>query len=285
MSKKKATQPPGVQMLGYTFYLDPSSFGNASSGEMVDWIAELGKMVSETVEGERFVGPPFDWLDTVTADGYEVFQLVFEDYGLTTLAQDISNRLAPCEAVPSHPADLYPHYSVTHNAFIGIKYPPEVKTAHHICSHAAKQVFISNHPIQLPRPDFWESKDELFPHLHFLKGLDDKTITCSTYHDFFEKLCTNLEAYCVKDWTTGSLSVDGLYARCVVSVSDESDTVAQNPKLKSKREHTIPGKGKKFCPIHFKRGPLRIYIWGDEENKEIWMTDVFTEHPPGKKSK
>lgn len=282
MSKTNANKKDDPPKKGYSYYVDTSSFAKSDRNQLSGWITELIRMVQSSSERETFYCPG-DWREAVTGDGYNLTSIIYEtnDYKYFELAEYVTNKLERIETL-SDLVELDKRFTVTHNAFIGIAYPPEIKTDRHIETYQEKVAFTKSNPIHEEKLDFWQYREQLFPHLHFLK-LDEKTITGGTYRSIFEKLFRDMERYCTDEWKSGPFNKKEL--RSVISsvIKDESETVDNNKNMRKERENNIPEIGKVYCPLHIRKNDLRIYFWPYEEKREIFIVSVETQHPKSKR--
>lgn len=282
MSKANENNKDENQKKGYSYYVDTSSFANSDRSRISGWINELIRMVQTSSEQETFYCPG-DWREAVTGDGYDLTSVIYEsnDYKFFELAEYVTNKLERIETF-SDIREFDKCFTVTHNAFIGIAYPPEIKTDRHLESYNEKEAFIKSNPITEEKLDFWEYREHLFPHLHFLK-LDEKTITGGTYRNIFEKLFKDMEKFCREEWKSGPFNKMEL--RSVISsvIKDESETVDKNKNMRKEREYVIPGIGKMYCPLHIRKNDLRIYFWPHANKKELFIVSVETQHPKSKR--
>ncbi len=271
-------------MTGYTFYVDSGSFGNSKSNDILDYIEELYDIVSSAEETEAFVHErPSEWYYGQTSDGQDIPQIIYScpDYRVISVVNTIEQRLTAAPQRFTEPAEMDAVYPATHNAFVGISYPPEQRTPRHLVSRADKEDYIKANPLQIPVPDFWENREELFPRIKFC-GVDEGLITGATHRNYFESTFKKIEKFCEEVWTEGNFRIETFKKRCVASASDESDTVYDDPKLKAMRMSTIPGKGRQFWPYHLKHGSIRMHIWPDNATRDIYVTYTGP-HLPTKK--
>lgn len=274
-------------MIGYSFFLDSDSMANANENDIIPFIEELYEMVSGATDHETFIHPfPVEFLNRTTSDGKEINQIIYSypDYRIADLVRYIQNKLKIAKQAFSHPNDMDVELSHTHNAFIGIIYPPEIKSDRHITSTDEKLIFITSHTIVIPQPDFWQSRDTLFPRIVFC-NVPEETITGEKYRDYFEKTFKDIQSFCENTWLTGSFNLQSFQKTCIPNASDESDSVYNDPKLRAFRESNIPNNGKQFWPLHIKKGGnLRIHFWPDNKNRKIYITYIGR-HLPTKKYK
>lgn len=273
-----------TKKISYSYLIDSKSVTALDSKEVPVWVEEVGTMVIERELPEAFFTEFKNWLDFSSSDGKSVVQIIYEipDHSFFNLLKAIDDRLLHTPFSFKSPWEMDEKFKESHNAFIGAFYEPEIKTKRHIISVEEKKKFIESYPLNLPVPDFWECREEFFPHLMFVK-LDEQLITGGTYRNFFEKLFKSLEKFCVERWREGKFQIKLLSESCSYSMSDESKTVDNNPKLKGMRECTIPGVGKVYAPYHVKSGGLRVYFWPDDNSRRIFITKIFTQHPKSKR--
>ena len=91
--------------------------------------------------------------------------------------------------------------------------------------------------------------------------------------NIFEGLC-KIDNYIETNNWTGKFCIKDVQNKTGLIVSDESDTVKQNPKYKELRLFSIPNKGDKYCFIHIKIGDIRIYLYPEEKEKVIYITYI-----------
>lgn len=273
-----------TKKISYSYLIDSKSVTALHSKDVPEWVIELSSMMIDRELPEKFFTESKSWLDFSSSDGKSVVQVIYEipDHSFFELVKAIENRLLYTTFSFKSPLEMDEKFKESHNAFIGAFYKPEVKTERHIVSAAEKKEFIKSHPLDLPVPDFWECREDFYPHLVFLK-LDEQLITGGTYRNFFEKLFKDLEKFCAEKWKDGKFQLKLLSESCSYSMSNEGTTVDHNPKMRGQRECTIPGVGKVYAPCHIKSGGLRIYFWPDDNSRKIYITKIFTQHPKSKR--
>jgi hypothetical protein len=67
-----------------------------------------------------------------------------------------------------------------------------------------------------------------------------------------------------------------------LDVSGESETVRNNPEMRSKREFYLPNAEKKFFENHIKLNGIRIHFYPNTNNKKIYI-GYIGKHLPTKK--
>ena len=83
-----------------------------------------------------------------------------------------------------------------------------------------------------------------------------------------------LEAY-GRNWNEGGFSIKAVNDRTALNISDESDTVKHNERLRQERYFTLPNSiGGKYCYLHIKTGMFRFYFYPDENEYVIYIAYV-----------
>jgi len=76
------------------------------------------------------------------------------------------------------------------------------------------------------------------------------------------------------EWTQGSFSIKGVNERTALNISDESDNVKTNEKLRRKRYFTLPGIGGVHCYLHIKTGDLRFHFYPDDNSHTVYIAYI-----------
>ncbi|MEZ4829669.1 MAG: hypothetical protein R3C61_25790 [Bacteroidia bacterium] len=146
---------------------------------------------------------------------------------------------------------------------------------HHCVSAAQWQVFKDR--ITEERRDslrkgseLWDNREAEFPHLVFCgqtkSQLKHMSVSTTVYHQLYGAL-TALNDYCEKGQ---DFSLASLKAETKLTISDESDTVKNNPKLSNLRTFTV-GSEKQFFGFHIKNfsGAFRLHFYPDPSEKKV----------------
>ena len=81
-----------------------------------------------------------------------------------------------------------------------------------------------------------------------------------------------LEKYISENWNSGRFDLNSVRLHTSLDISDESDTVKNNPKKLLQRNFYITEKlGYKVCLIHIKIGEERVYIYPDNTERKIYI--------------
>lgn len=84
----------------------------------------------------------------------------------------------------------------------------------------------------------------------------------------------SLEKYiCDGNWN-GVFNEYDVSKKTVMTISDESDAVKDNSKLRNSRQFYVPSKGKVYCFLHIKEGAFRFYLYPDEDTKKVYIVYV-----------
>lgn len=93
-----------------------------------------------------------------------------------------------------------------------------------------------------------------------------------------------LEDYVRSYWTKGAFSIENVKANTKLDISDESDSVKNDPMLNHYRHFRIPEIGGKDCFIHIKKGGWRFHIYPDDGSRKIYVPYIGphlpTKHNP-----
>lgn len=84
-------------------------------------------------------------------------------------------------------------------------------------------------------------------------------------------LLLELNNYIADYWISGDFNEGDVSSKTSLTITDESDTVKQNPNLKQQRYFHIPGFGGQYCFLHIKKGHLRIHIFVDNTTKRVFV--------------
>jgi hypothetical protein len=85
------------------------------------------------------------------------------------------------------------------------------------------------------------------------------------------KQLIELNEYIDKFWEKGPFNEGDVMAKTTLTISDESNTVKQNPHYKNLRYFNIPGLGSQYCFKHIKQGSLRMHYYEDNTNRIIYI--------------
>jgi hypothetical protein len=133
--------------------------------------------------------------------------------------------------------------------------------------------------------ELWDKKATLFPNLIFCgdtkSQLTNLSISDKVYNQLYHSL-TQLNAYCKK---SEDYSLTSIQKSTELRITDESDTVKQNPYLRRPRVFAVNGK-KEFFGYHIKNfsGAMRLHFFSVREEKKIYV-GYFGKHLPTAKNK
>ena len=270
--RKRRSDPEEMPKCGYSYYFDTKAFGYAPHSSVADFLREVSDMMEAAADTERFyITDGKEWMDFVCVDGYPVHTEIYADYRLTTMLRNIESRFVTIASDFASPADMTDEaiFSSTHNAFIGICYPEQIRTVDHLSSNSERLVYLEDHKIRVPEPDFWDNRDTLYPHLVFV-NVDEDFVRL--HADYYKTTFKKLEEYCSLDWKTGNFRLLHFKSNCDPSASEEGETVDTNPALRNRRIFDIPGYGSKYCPLHLKRGSrIRTHLWHTDGERRLYV--------------
>ncbi|WMJ72023.1 hypothetical protein RCC89_02385 [Cytophagaceae bacterium ABcell3] len=128
--------------------------------------------------------------------------------------------------------------------------------------------------------DLWNNRREIFPNLIFCGASEGQLQNLQVADTVFNQLLSALEKlnnYC-EDADSYSLQETVEYTQ--LRISDESNSVKQNPKLRRHRMFMINGR-KTFFGFHIKSfsGALRLYFLPDRSEQKIYI-GYFGKHLP-----
>jgi len=131
--------------------------------------------------------------------------------------------------------------------------------------------------------ELWEQREAVFPGLRFVGNTNKQLTKLSLNDTVYNQLYTalkNLNDYCSIQGADYSLKSISEVTR--LDISDESDTVKQNPRLRSWREFKI-GEERYFFGYHVKNfsGALRLHFKPFPEENLIYI-GYFGKHLPTK---
>lgn len=125
----------------------------------------------------------------------------------------------------------------------------------------------------------WEQKEDEFPNLIFCHSTKKQLENMSVGDSVFSRLWDNLKA--LNSSIDECDNFNAFVKETNLDISDESDSVKQNKKLRRYREFTIPIGGKKFFGLHIKNfpGAYRLHILPDYEGSKVYI-GYFGKHLP-----
>ena len=84
-----------------------------------------------------------------------------------------------------------------------------------------------------------------------------------------------LEKYISENWNSGRFDLNGIRLHTSLDITDESDSVKNNPQKLTQRNFYISEElGHKVCLLHIKIGKERIYIYPDNNERKIYVPYV-----------
>lgn len=132
--------------------------------------------------------------------------------------------------------------------------------------------------------ELWNSREEVFPNLVFcgktFKQLTDLSVSNIVYNQLYNAL-KQLNVYCAIGREYSLADINELSC---LNITDESDSVKNNPKLKRHRMFSVNGVSE-FFGYHIKNfsGALRLHIFPVASENKIYV-GYFGKHLPTKKS-
>lgn len=258
----------------FNYYWQDRSFYNASIAEIEEHLRELNKIIvsdsqlSEFYRWKGFDNAPYGKKKTISLMMNELSdrQLYFK------VLPFIMQRFQTIDRTFFLPTDMDTMFPRMYNAFLGPRFVNIMQA----------KCFIKN------EREFLEYRDAVISSTISGNNLSDYcgimlkhvTITeegfakAKPLGNELNKLYKDMVAlngYIENgDWK-GRFNVYDLYQQYNVNISDESDSVKQNPKKKNSRFFKIPQNGSQYCFLHIKEGNLRIHIYPDEKRKIIYV--------------
>jgi len=133
--------------------------------------------------------------------------------------------------------------------------------------------------------ELWDNRSLEFKNLIFCdnseKDFKGLAISDTNFGQLWNVLKT-LDAYCLD--STNDYSLKSIQDKTKQDISDESDSVKQNPKLAIYRKFTVNGVSF-FLGFHVKNfsGAMRLHFLPDKENRKI-LIGYFGKHLPTKRA-
>ncbi|MDX2248970.1 MAG: hypothetical protein SF052_19440 [Bacteroidia bacterium] len=160
-----------------------------------------------------------------------------------------------------------------------------VLDVHHCVSAAQWQVFkdriIEERRDSLRKgSELWDNREAEFPHIVFCgqtkSQLQHIFVSATVYNQLYGAL-TALNSYCEKGQ---DFSLASLKAETQLTISDESDTVKNNPRLSNLRTFVV-GSEKQFFGFHIKNfsGAFRLHFYPNPSEKKMYI-GYFGKHLP-----
>lgn len=265
----------------FCYYLQHRSYYYASDKEVISHVQEINTIITSRDKYDHFiVSDDFDnaKFDRSTTIG--------DFFGSSRIPNAIRIRLWPsikkhCKIVKkdySSPNEMNSDYSKTSNAFLGPRFYHRTLNLI-VCRKHYSQFRKEKALVMVNGTRFGNCCEIVLKNVVVTPdGLNKVKPLGHMVQPIFTQIL-ELDEYIKKYWNQGSFSITDVRANTSLDISDESNSVKQNPHLKHYRYFNIPGFGGQYCYPHIKIGDLRIHLFVDEASKKIHIP-YFGPHLP-----
>lgn len=257
----------------FNYYWHDRSFYYASITETEEHLRELNKIIvrdsqlSEFYRWKNFENAPYGKKKTIAL---MMNELTDRQLYLKVLPF-IMQRFQTIERPFFLPTDMDTRFPRMHNAFLG---PRFVNVKQSKCFIKNEREFLEYRAAVISNTISGNNLPEycglMLKHIIITEEGYAKARPLGDELDKLYKDMVALDRYIANGNWTGQFNVHGLQ-RCNVNISDESDSIKQNPKKKSYRYFKIPQNGSQYCFLHIKENNLRIHIYPDEKRKIVYV--------------
>ena len=188
-------------------------------------------------------------------------------------------KLNYCKHAYTKKSDLDTIFSESENAFWGIRFSStelyNIKCIEDYSKFRYKTIRDAINNI-----NFKTLKDVLFKKIVFCDDVPNmlNSIGKKEFEQMIERLIA-LDNYNI-GWTNSNFNLKEINEKTSLTVSDESDTVKNDNKLKSYRYFTLPNNlGGKYCYYHIKTGDFRLHFYPDVSSHKIYVAYIGTHLP------
>ncbi len=126
----------------------------------------------------------------------------------------------------------------------------------------------------LNESNFRELRKLIFKNLVFTDDAISQitTVGDKIFNQIIDRL-QELDRYSSK-WLQGAFSIKDINGQTALNISDESDTVKNNEKLRRERYFTLPDIGGQYCYLHIKTGDLRFHFYPDNKSHTVYIAYI-----------
>lgn len=258
----------------FNYYWQERSFYNTSIAETEEHLRELNKIIatdsqlSEYYRWEGFENAPYGKKSTIALMMNELNdrQLYFK------VLPHLLQRFQTIDKTFLLPTDMDAVFPKMFNAFLGPRFVNIrqakcfVKNEKEFLEYRDAVIFNTISGNNLP-----EYCGAMLNHVIITDEGFAKARPLGNELNTLYKDMVALDRYIDSGNWKGRFSEHDLCQRCNVNISDESDSVKQNPKKNYHRYFKIPRIGGQYCFLHIKEGNLRIHIYPDEKSKIVYV--------------
>lgn len=265
------------------YYLYPSAYEGTLSGDIENNLKELNEVLTKHSDRYDIICYDYSLFNVLTANGKALMDVIYNGmsdvqfqrvivpqllYKLTIIQEHLANKASMDEI-----------FKDSTNALWGILFEEE-KLYNINC--VDKYLKFRNYAIlnALNKDNFRELKSLVFKKIVFTDNAISQitNVVDKMFKQIIARLI-DLETY-GRDWNEGGFSVKEVNERTSLNISDESDSVKQDDRLRQARYFTLPKNiGGKYCYLHIKTGMFRFHFYPDESEHIIYIAYVGSHLP------
>lgn len=269
----------------FNYYLQEKSFNNKTVKEVEDCITSLNDIVCHADDYDHFYKHEA-FLLFETSNGDVICEILFsklsDEQQKRRIIPVLLKRFKDLHVSSPFivPEDMDADYPNMGNAFVGPFLVNEITSCRFIVNLASYTQFRRNYFLSQISGRTLKEFQKIA--LQNVVVTDDAIAMAVSRGNEISKLFEDMmliNEYISEGHWMGAFNHQDLCQRKPVIISDESDTVKQNPKLKRTRYFNIPDVGGQYCFLHIKAGDLRIHIFPHEEKKLVYVAYIGSHLP------
>lgn len=257
----------------FSYYLQNRSYYYANDTEVIAHILELNTIMAEADESDHFFIPI-----NFEEGRYDRWSSIGDFLASGRVSNTISLRVWPsikkrCKLLErSYMAlsEMNLIHLQTANAFLGPLF--YLKTNNLLTTYDDYILFRRSNALKLVNGrTFGKCCSICLDHVFVTRETSDMVEPLGSMVVTVFNLLLELNAYINHSWISGDFNERDVSANTTLTITDESDTVKQNPILRQQRYFRIPDFGGQYCFLHIKKGNLRIHIFADSTTKRVFV--------------
>lgn len=259
------------------YYLYPPAYTGTNSNAIENNLQDLNKVL--TIHSDRYDTLCYDnsLFEISTATGATFMDVIYRglpdvQFSRTVLPQML-NKLTILGHSLTDKACMDATFPDSQNALWGILFSEEQP---YNITNVDKYLAFRSITVRkiLNESNFRELKDLILKKLVFTDDVIKQITKVGNkiFTQIIDRL-QELDRYNV-EWQQGAFSIKTVNEQTSLNISDESDRIKNNEKLRMERYFILPNIGGQYCYLHIKTGDFRFHFYPNEKEHRIYIAYV-----------